>query len=274
MSIGQIDYVVSRPHSGFGLTIHGTLFATDNHCDYLHHHLLLVENRVAFYDLVAVEGLVVCLNLDATHAQYRKVRGKSSPVKLSQAEYYHHDGCDGPRNPQIVEIRLPHQSVARSVATAIAPFPSVIRAMLQALPKGLQRNLDIRRFRDDFEKTEFWNFQRDKFVTQAFGDTPPAKCSIGDTANADTSQWHKIQGQIIRLVRREMEAESCREFYREVDRLAAAFVQPWRMGESRLMLNDHFRAELTMQHRRAQQGNQQTSDQNGHLVKRWPVEEL
>ncbi|MGS0758348.1 hypothetical protein ACVBEH_28775, partial [Roseateles sp. GG27B] len=46
----------------------------------------------------------------------------------------------------------------------------------------------------------------------------------------------------------------------------------WQLGESRLIANAN--ASLTMQHRRAYQEVNRVGVANGHLVKRWPNEEL
>lgn len=236
---------VSRDHE-FGLTIHEVI--GQNEADYLHRHLLNEANRSSFWELVEGEKLIICKNVLTRHSTYRKVRGKSSKVKLSQAEYYHHDGCSCPTKPRFVEIRLPHQDVARTVATAIAPFADVISAMLQALPESLARDEEMLKSREIFcQSRDAW---------------PPVQ------------QWDSIQGRITRFVRKEMDAESCRSYFREVDRLANAYMAPWEMGESRLMLNNAANVGKTMQHRRAYQPADQTAAQNGSLVKRWPAEEL
>ncbi len=236
---------VSRNH-GFGLVIHGVV--GQKNADYLHQNLLTEGSRDAFWDLVEQEGLLICRNLRTDHSTYRKVRGKSSKGKLSQAEYYHHDGCSCPTKPRVVEIRLPHQEVDRTVPTAIAPFADVMSAMVQALPKSLTRGDELSTLRARFSQShDHW----------------PA-----------VEQWDSIQGKITRLVRKEMDAESCREYFRDVDRIANAYVLPWQMGESRLMLNNAADLRLTMQHRRAYQPADQTAAQNGSLVKRWPAEEL
>jgi hypothetical protein len=217
-------------------------------CDYLHDILLAPSNRDSFIDLIESERLVVCKNVRSEAPSYRKVRGKSSAVKLSQAEYYHHDGCSSPTKPRVVEIRCPHQAVDRNIATAIAPFPAVLRAMLMALPETSLNDDEVRADRDAF---------------------------VGPVAQYPCpTTWEKIQGKVTRLVRREMDAEACRAYFRSVDRLAEAYVLPWTMGESRLMLNTHNDLTRTMQHRRAYQKPRQSSDQNGSLVKRWTAEEV
>jgi hypothetical protein len=215
--------------------------------DYLHEILLAQENRQTFLTLIETEGLVVCQQVRTSEPSYRKVRGKSSYGKLSQAEYYHHDGCSCPTKPRVVEIRLPFQEVDRNVATAIARFPDVIVAMLRALPKRLITD-------------EVAGMQKLFFVSE--DDFPPV------------DSWDQIQGRVTRLVRREMDAESSRAYFREVDKLANAYVLPWQMGESRLMINSHDDLSRTMQHRRAYQKPREANEQNGSLVKRWPAEEL
>ena len=215
--------------------------------DYLHDVLLADENREEFLSLIDTEGLVVCKNLRTEATTYRKVRGKSSHGKLSQAEYYHHDGCSTPVKPRVVEIRLPYQAIDRNVHTAVAHFPDVLRAMLGALPDRLRQQAEIAdhvvAFSEDAE------------------DLP------------DVATWDKVQGQVTRMVRREFDAESSRAYFREVDRLANAYVLPWEMGESRLMVNNHSDLSKTMQHRRAYQKPRAANEQNGSLVKRWTAGE-
>ena len=70
-----------------------------------------------------------------------------------------------------------------------------------------------------------------------------------------------------------MDAESAREYFRKVDRLAGAYDLPWEMGESRLMLNNHPDLKRTLQHRRAFQKPKLANEQNGSLVKRWTAED-
>ena len=235
---------VSRNHE-FGLVIHGVEGQSSG--DYLHEALLATDCREAFWKLIEQEGLVICKNVATDHPGYRKVRGKSSKVKLSQAEYYHHDGCSCPTKPRVVEIRLPYQEIERTVATAVAPFADVVLAMLQTLPSSMvadELKMPLERF----------SGARDEW--------PPAE------------SWDLIQGRVTRIVRKEMSAESCRAYFRDVDHQANAYVKPWEMGESRLMLNNTGNLSTTMQHRRAYQPADQTAAQNGSLVKRWPAEEL
>ena len=243
-----VQFPTKRPHS-FGLVIDSPASEDVNESkfDYLHEILLSVENRERFLDLIESEGLVVCKNLHTNATSYRKVRGKSSHGKLSQAEYYHHDGCSCPTKPRVVEIRLPYQPISRNVHTAVARFPDVIKSPLMALPDRLRSMEGIAEFEKSFSDSS--------------DDYPPV------------DQWEKIQGRITRLVRREMDAESCRAYFREVDKLAGAYVLPWEMGESRLMVNNADNLATTMQHRRAYQKRKQANEQNGSLVKRWTAEE-
>ncbi len=246
-----ICFPCSRPHA-FGLVLEppqGGAASGSTSGDYLHEVLLAPAHREAFFAVVAEEGLVVCRGVHTHAPTYRRVRGKSSAVKLSQAEYYHHDGCSSPTKPRIVEIRCPHQDVTRNIATAVAPLPAVIHAMLAALPESLLLDAELNRLRDSF--------------TGPKANHPPP------------SEWDSIQGKVTRLARRQLDAEGCREYFRHVDTLAGAYVLPWQMGESRLMLNSHPDLTRTMQHRRAyQKPRSETTEQNGSLVKRWPAEEL
>ena len=201
--------------------------------------------------MIETEGLVVCKNVHSEHPTYRKVRGKSPTGKLSQAEYYHHDGCSCPTKPQVVEIRLPQQEVGREVATAIAPFGDIVRAMLTALPENLKSSPGL-----DPQISE---------ALTAFSQTPDQW--------PDPSTWDKVQGRITRLIRREMDAEGSRAWFRQVDKLAEAYMFPWEMRESRLMLNNHSDLSRTFQHRRSMQKPKSEIAQNGSLVKRWTAEE-
>ena len=142
---------------------------------------------------------------------------------------------------------MPHQQVGRNVHTAIARFPQVMKAMLTALPERFWSDPEINDYRSQFAGDE-----------HSFP-------SVGT--------WDKIQGRVIRLVRREMDAESCRAYYRTVDELAGAYVLPWEMGESRLMVNNSSDLTKTTQHRRAYQAARGANEQNGSLVKRWTAEE-
>ena len=206
--------------------------------DYLHDILLSPEWREPFFQLVDTTGLVVCLNLGTQHPSYRDVRGRSSKGRLSQGEYYHHDGCSGPTKPRFVEIRCPYQPQTRSIATAVAPHHAVVAAMVQQLPAELADTI------------------------------APAPLLQNMSAEA----LDQLQGQITRTVRRKLDAEGARAYFRQVDLAADAYFEPWQLGESRLIANAN--SGITMQHRRAYQDVHSGGVANGHLVKRWPNEEL
>ncbi len=237
---------VRRPKP-FVLVIEGEVGARHDGAasnDYLHDKLLLPEWREAFYQLVDATGLVVCLNLHTQHTTYRDVRGRSSKGRLSQGEYYHHDGCTGPVKPRFVEIRCPIQPQTRGVATAVAPHRAVVQAMAQVLPTELAST-----------------------PTLATQDMSPAFISLMNEAALD-----QLQGLITRTVRKKLNAEGARAYFRQVDEAANAYFEPWALGESRIIANAN--ASATMQHRRAYQSLHTGGVANGHLVKRWPNEEL
>ncbi len=216
--------------------------------DYLHDTLLAPPHREAFYQLVDATGLVVCWGVDSQHPTYRDVRGRSSKGRLSQGEYYHHDGCAGPTKPRFVEIRCPIQPQSRSIATAVAPHLDVVVAMLQQLPPEVAQTQLLQ------EGLQGWDL------------TPDAVRALG-AAELDT-----LQGLLTRAVRRKLKPEAARAYFRAVDVAANAYFAPWRLGESRLIANAN--AGVTMQHRRAYQSAHTGGTANGHLVKRWPNEEL
>jgi len=212
--------------------------------DYLHDKLLLPELREAFYKLVDATGLVVCLNVHTQHPAYRDVRGRSSKGRLSQGEYYHHDGCTGPVKPRFVEIRCPIQPQTRGVATAVAPHHDVVKAMVQVLPAELAATSAL-----------------------AAQDMSPEALDQMDYAALD-----HLQGLITRTVRKKLNAEGARSYFRQVDAAANAYFEPWALGESRFIANAN--SGITMQHRRAYQAPHTGGVANGHLVKRWTHEEL
>jgi len=212
--------------------------------DYLHDKLLVPEWREAFYQLVDATGLVVCLNVHTQHHTYRDVRGRSSKGRLSQGEYYHHDGCSGPVRPRFVEIRCPIQPQTRGVATAVAPHHDVVKAMVQVLPAELAATSAL-----------------------AAQDMRPQLLNHMDEAALDI-----LQGLITRTVRKKLNAEGARAYFRQVDAAANAYFEPWALGESRFIANAN--SGLTLQHRRAYQAPHTGGVANGHLVKRWPHEEL
>jgi hypothetical protein len=212
--------------------------------DYLHEQLLLPEWREAFYQLVDTTGLVVCLNVHTQHPSYRDVRGRSSKGRLSQGEYYHHDGCSGPVRPRFVEIRCPIQPQTRGVATAVAPHHDVVQAMVQVLPAELA-------------------------TTPALAGQDMSLATIGQMNDAALDQ---LQGMITRTVRKKLNAEGARAYFRQVDAAAHAYFEPWALGESRFIANAN--SGVTLQHRRAYQAPHTGGVANGHLVKRWTNEEL
>ena len=218
------------------------------HSDYLHDKLLSPEWREAFYQLVDATGLVVCLNVHTTHPTYRDVRGRSSKGRLSQGEYYHHDGCTGPVKPRFVEIRCPIQPQTRGVATAVAPHQDVVKAMVQVLAAEFPSELT-------------------KIAALAKQDINPEALGQMDNETLD-----HLQGLITRTVRKKLNAEGARSYFRQVDAAANAYFEPWALGESRFIANANCR--LTMQHRRAYQALHTGGVANGHLVKRWTNEEL
>jgi len=234
-------WAVRRPKP-FVLVIEGP--AEEAPADYLHDTLLAPAWRESFLQVVDATGLVVCLNLATAHPTYRDVRGRSSKGRLSQGEYYHHDGCSSPQKPRVVEIRCPYQTVARSVATAVAPHHAVVQAMLQVLPPELA-------------------------ATEAL---TPWRERLAQGPLAGDAAWDALQGLINRTVRRKLPAEAARSYFRDVDAAADAYVAPWAMGESRWIANAN--GGSTMQHRRAYQQENRAGVANGSLVKRWPNEEL
>ena len=212
--------------------------------DYLHDKLLLPEWREAFYQLVDDTGLVVCLNSHTHHPTYRDVRGRSSKGRLSQGEYYHHDGCTGPVKPRFVEIRCPIQPQTRGVATAVAPHRDVVKAMVQVLPVELITNAAL---------------AEQDMSTEALN-------------QMDDAALDHLQGLITRTVRKKLNAEGARSYFRQVDAAANAYFEPWALGESRFIANAN--SGTTMQHRRAYQTAHTGGVAHGHLVKRWTHEEL
>ena len=226
LTLGGVAFRVSRTHA-FGLVIDGAVDPTPEQADdYLHAVLLARSNRDAFFALIEAEGLIVCRGIRREDATYRPVAGRSGTAKLSQAEYYHHDGCSGPQKPRFDEIRSPWGSRPRRATTAVARFGDVVRAQLAALP--------VRMVDDEVAE---WR--------AAFAD---------DATRPPAEDWDAIQGRVTRRVRKEMDATGARAWFAEVDRLAGAYLLPWEPGESRLMLNAHADLTKTMQHRRGAGG--------------------
>jgi len=245
LTLGGVDFRVTRPHA-FGLVIEAAVDAGPEAAeDYLHAVLLADAHRGAFYALIEAEGLVVCRGIRREHATYRPVAGKSGLGRLSQAEYYHHDGCSGPQKPRFDEIRLPWGAQARRATTAVARFGDVVAAQLAALP---ERMVD--------DEVAAWR--------AAFA---------GDATRPPVAEWDTIQGRVTRRVRKELDAAGARAWFAEVDRLAGAYLLPWEPGESRLMLNDHPDRTRTMQHRRAEPAARAAGSVTASLVKRWTAEE-
>ena len=210
--------------------------------DYVDDLLLTAEHRDGFLELIDAAGLVVCKRVGGTDATHRDVRGRSSRGRLSQGEYYHHDGCSGPSKPRVVEIRCPHQPVARRVATAIAPFPEVLYAQLLALPDALPERPD--------------------------GELARWHASLIDEGGLPAALWDTVQGLVNRAVRRSLGPEPARAYLRAVDLRAGAYREPWSMGESRFIANAN--THKTYQHRRAYLEPHTGGQPSGRLVKRWP----
>ncbi|BAM03357.1 hypothetical protein [Phycisphaera mikurensis] len=245
LTLGGVAFRASRPHA-FGLVIEAVVDPSPEQAeDYLHAVLLAEDRREAFFGLIEAEGLVVCRGIRREHPTYRPVAGKSTPGRLSQAEYYHHDGCSGPEKPRFDEIRLPWGSRPRRATTAVARFGDVVRAQLVALP---ERMVD--------DEVAGWRHAFAEHATR-----PPAE------------QWDTIQGRVTRRVRKELDAQRARAWFAEVDRLADAYLLPWEPGESRLMLNGHADLTRTMQHRRAEPAVREAGSATASLVKRWTAEE-
>jgi hypothetical protein len=225
--------------SGLGIVVEGLDGEHTPPADYVNEILLTPEHREQFFSLIDRVGLVVCKAVGGDDALHRDVRGRSSRGRLSQGEFFHHDGCSGPVQPRVVEIRCPYQEVARHTFTAIAPFPEVIEAMLLELPAHLR-----------------------------IGELAAARAAIlADEPLA--CEWDDVQGAINRVIRKSLPAEEQRAYLRQVDAHVGAYREPWEMGESRFIANAN--PGHTMQHRRAYveaPGNRP----NGKLVKRWPAE--
>ena len=206
--------------------------------DFLHSALLTPAYRETFYQLVEQHGFVVVRRANGRHETYRFVRGRSSPNKLSPGEYFHHDGCSGPTKPRIVEIAFPTQPAERHIATAVARFPNVVVAMAE--------------------------------VNRAAGEVEAA-VPIPDLPFTE-EEWENKQAQVMRAVRKSYAAASAREYLREVDAATHAYVHRWQWGDSLFVANGI--ACGSVQHRRAYPGGLFDGRANGHLVKRWPAEEL
>ena len=231
------------PWLGLGLIVDGlehddaAVVAPESYVDLV---LLTAEHRDAFFALIDRVGLVVCRGVGGDDATHAEVRGRSSRGKLSPSELYHHDGCSGPEKPRVVEIRCPHQTLPRAIATAIAPFRATVHAMLTCLSAEL-RSAD--------PGVVAWHQQ----------------LAVDGALAAD--DYDLAQGAVNRIVRLAMNAEATRSYFRAVDTAAGAYREPWTMGESRFIANAN--PGVTMQHRRAYL--EEPGRPNGHLVKRWPA---
>ncbi|MEZ4320907.1 MAG: hypothetical protein R3F61_25745 [Myxococcota bacterium] len=196
--------------------------------------------REAFFQLVETEGLVVCRHLAIDPVPYRGVRGKRTRGRMSQGEFFHHDGCSTPTRPRIVEIRCPDQDCVRAMGTSVARFPEVVRTLLDVLPHPLLR-------------------------TEGLGELKAA-------ANAgEALDWEGVQGAVNRAIR-PLDVETARALLREVDAGSPSFTEPWTLSESRFMANEN--PARTVQHRRAYPVGFGPGVPNGRLLKRWPAEEL
>jgi hypothetical protein len=96
--------------------------------------------------------------------------------------------------------------------------------------------------------------------------------SIATISQMDDAALDHLQGLITRTVRKKINAEGARAYFRQVDAAANAYFEPWALGESRFIANAN--SGVTMQHRRAYQAPHTGGVANGHLVKRWTNEEL
>lgn len=231
--------------SGFGVVIEGLTHdeGTATPADYVNEVLLAEPQRELFLGLIDAAGLVVCKNVGGDDALHRDVRGRSSRGRLSQGEYYHRDGCSGPTKPRVVEIRCPHQTVARHTATAIAPFPEVLYAQLLELPNVLPDTAD----------------------DQELG---PWLARLASEGALPAEVWDSVQGLVNRAVRRGLGPEAARAYMRAVDVRVGAYREPWSMGESRFIANAN--TIKMYQHRRAYLEPHTGGRPNGRLVKRWP----
>ncbi len=232
--------VIVSGWDGLGLVIEGPADGTPR--NYLDAVFDDASAREAFFSLVDTHGLVVCKNLDLDPEPYRFVGGNRGQGKLSQGEYFHHDGCSTPIKPRINEIRCPDQRVVRTMLTSIAPFPEVVTAMLLELPTFWMRDERLRGWRE---------------IAQA-----------GEPLGVDPKA---MQGRLNRAVRA-LNPEDARGFFMAVDQRVGAYAEPWSMSESRFMANDN--PVVTVQHRRACYLPWAPGTPNGHLLKRWPAEEL
>jgi hypothetical protein len=161
----------------------------------------------------------------------------------------------------VVEIRCPHQTLPRAIATAIAPFRATVHAMLTCQLRSADPGVVA------------WHQQLAVDGALADDDYDLAQGAVNrivqlavDGALA-ADDYDLAQGAVNRIVRLAMNAEATRSYFRAVDTAAGAYREPWTMGESRFIANANPGA--TMQHRRAYL--EEPGRPNGHLVKRWPA---
>ena len=240
--------------------------------DWMHEGPLHPRHRPAFFDVIDRFGMVSVLGQHPQHPTYRGVRGRSSKGRLSQGEYYHHDGCSGPVKPRVVEIRCPIQDTPRHIATAVAPFPTCVGAMIRELPAELSRQLTEQWAQDEALARAAAQLVAE-VVAETVDGSPSGETSSIRPENAVSDEVaDRLQGAIIRAVRREFDAERARAYLRAVDRSAGAYTGAWQIGESRFIANRN--EGRTMQHRRAHLVPVGEGGPNGHLCKRWPEDEL
>lgn len=240
--LGSTELRVQRG-AGLGVIVLGPVAPPDDApTAYLDPILAEPASREAFFAWVDREGLVVCKALAIDPAPYRDVGGRYCKGRMSQSEYYHHDGCSSPTQPRVVEIRCPDQRVIRQMRTSVARFPQVVATMVLTLPEGLLRSAELRGWRDALR--------------------------AGEPLQVD---WDAVQGAVNRCIR-QIPAESGTAYFRDVDEAAGAYSEPWTFGESRFMANDN--PVQTVQHRRALMPPWRPGVPNGGLLKRWPAEEL
>lgn len=222
---------------GLGVILHGP---SDAPTAYLDAVFADPVEREAFFGWVDAVGLIVARNLAIDPAPYRPVRGKHTTGRMSQGEYFHHDGCSTPIKPRVVEIRCPGQARARSMGTSVVRYPDVVGVMLDLLPAAYRAEHGL------------------AAVYAARDDDP-------DTL----PDWDVIQGRVNRVLR-QLDADDARAFLQDVDRAAGAYREPWTLHESRFIAND---GAHTLQHRRACPSPRVRGTPNGRLLKRWPAEQ-
>ncbi len=243
LELGPAGSLRVAPHTAYGIVLEGPVHAVPGtRSRWLDPVLADRSSREAFFSLIDQVGVVVCRNLDLDPSPYRRVGGRRTKGRLSQGEYFHHDGCSTPTKPRVLEIRCPPQDWVRTMSTAIVPWPQVVGTMLCQLPTSLLRSHGLQSWRDAVR--------------------------AGDRPNDDLDT---VQGVLNRSIR-QLRPEDARAFFRDVDEEVGAFVEPWTLGESRFIANHN--AGATAQHRRACYPPWVPGTPNGHLLKRWPAEEL